>query len=126
MENKIRQIKDLIGKANNIALFTHVNCDMDGVGSMLGLYEFLSQNGKNVEMLVDSEVPERYGFLKNFEKINQLEKDLIEKEKQEIDFKKFDLLISLDTSTLGRLGKFIKRRATERSWKRLSTSSTRI
>ena len=106
MENKISHIKSLIEKAEKICLFTHVNCDMDGVGSMLGLYEYLTQNGKNVEMLIDSDIPERYGFLKNFEKINQLEKDLIEKEDQKVDFKNFDLLISLDTSTLGRLGKF--------------------
>ena len=106
MDKTVKSIKDKIAQAQNIAIFTHVNCDCDGIGSMLGMYEYLTNNGKNVQMLVDSDVPERFSFLKNYEKINELEADLLEKEAEQIDFGNFDLLISVDTSTLERIGKY--------------------
>lgn len=113
MERIVEEIKTKIDKANKIALFTHVNCDCDGIGSMLGLYNFLTENYKDVDMFVDSEIPDRLKFLKNIEKINIKEnerKDAFIKEENlfmaTIDFDKYDLLVSLDTSNLERLGKF--------------------
>ncbi len=89
----IKQIEDEIREADNIALFTHTNCDCDGIGSMCALYEYLQQNNKNVSMFCDSDIPEKYNFIKNFEKINKEE------------FKNnFDLMVSLDTAISSRLG----------------------
>lgn len=113
MDRVLEQIKDKFENATKIALFTHVNCDCDGIGSMLGLYSYLTENWKDVDMFVDSEIPDRFKFLKNIEKINIKENQIKDKFLKEenvientVDFGNYDLLISLDTSTLDRLGKF--------------------
>lgn len=113
MEKIFYEIKDKINNANKIALFTHVSCDCDGIGCMLALYNFLTEKGKNVDLFCDSDVPEKYGFLKGIENLNKLENSInnssLKKElelENHVDFSKYDLLISLDTSTLGRLGKY--------------------
>lgn len=113
MELDTKEIKDKLSAARTIALFTHINCDCDGIGSVLGLYEILTQQGKNVRLFCDSEIPERFSFLKGFDLINLDERknqDSFNKEELkhevEVDFSKFDLLISLDCATLERLGKY--------------------
>lgn len=115
MELNAKEIKGQLDNARTIALFTHINCDCDGIGCMLGLYEILTQEGKNVKLFCDSEIPERFSFLKGYNLINIDERknqDAFNKEELkhevEIDFSKFDLLISLDCATLERLGKFSK------------------
>lgn len=91
----ILNIKDEIDEAKKIALFTHTNCDCDGIGSMCALYEYLQENNKNTSMFCDSDIPEKYKFLKNFEKINADKLD-----------DSYDLMICLDTATVDRLGKY--------------------
>lgn len=113
MERVVLEIKEKLQQANNIAIFTHVNCDCDGIGSMLGLYNYLIENGKNVSLFCDSDIPERFSFLNGISEINKLEKEtgntsLKEELKiqNKVNFKNFDLLISLDTSSSFRLGKY--------------------
>ncbi len=110
----VKDIKQKIDKAGNIALFTHINCDCDGIASMCGLYELLSDIGKDVQMFCDSDIPNKYSFLNCFDKINKHEQlsndDKIKNAeliiKKEVDFNEFDILIALDTSVSSRLGKY--------------------
>jgi phosphoesterase RecJ-like protein len=92
----IKEIKELIENSNNVALFTHTNCDCDGIGSMCALYEYIQEKNKNADMFCDSYIPEKYYFLKYCNRVNTIE------------FKngKYDLLISLDTSTADKLGEY--------------------
>ena len=113
MENKINEIKKVIKNAQSFAVFTHVSCDCDGIGCMLALYNLLNEEGKNVDMFCDSDIPDKFKFLKGIENINILENkenNILLKQninnKSEMEFSKYDLLISLDTSTADRLGKY--------------------
>ncbi len=101
--NQLRDILNQIDKSNKIALYTHFNCDCDGVGSMLALYNFLIDRGKSCDMFVDGEIPTKFQFLKNVDKINMVNKDFTQ---SKINLNSYDLLISLDTSNLTRLGIF--------------------
>jgi phosphoesterase RecJ-like protein len=47
----IKKLKTLIAGADNILLVCHVNPDGDAVGSMLALYNWLHESGRNVSML---------------------------------------------------------------------------
>ena len=49
-----------IHRAQRIVLTTHVNPDADGLASMLALGRALEMMGKNVELIVDGRIPERY------------------------------------------------------------------
>ncbi len=113
MDKLVSEIKSKFEQASRVALFTHVSCDCDGIGSMLGLYSFLTENGKNVSLFCDSDIPARLSFLNGIENINKDENpsqnsSLKEELKIELDvnFDNFDLLVSLDTSTASRLGKY--------------------
>lgn len=88
-------IKYEIDNAKTVALFAHTDCDCDCIGSMCALYQYLQEINKNVSMFCDSDIPEKYNFLNNIEKIN---KDNFSDN--------FDLMISLDTATSARLGKY--------------------
>ena len=90
----IKQIKEKIEHAKNIALFGHVNTDGDCVGSMCAFFNLLTGLNKKVEMFLDCEVPEYLKAVPNAEKINSTI----------FDEANFDLLISVDTSTAKRLG----------------------
>ena len=97
MDKILEKIGKKINEAKNIALFTHINCDCDGVGSMCALYEYLVDKNKKIAMFCDSEIPEKYKFLKYFKDINK-----------ERFLKDYDLLVSLDTATSERLGVYEK------------------
>jgi phosphoesterase RecJ-like protein len=53
----------LVRQHQHFLLTTHVRPDGDGLGSMVGLSEVLKQQGKQVQMVVASVLPPRYGFL---------------------------------------------------------------
>ena len=101
MDKLVSEIKSKFEQASRVALFTHVSCDCDGIGSMLGLYSFLTENGKNVSLFCDSDIPARLSFLNGIENINKDENpsqnsSLKEELKIELDvnFDNFDLLKS--------------------------------
>ncbi|MDD4110748.1 MAG: bifunctional oligoribonuclease/PAP phosphatase NrnA [Clostridia bacterium] len=97
MDKEVEKIGKKIEEAKKIALFTHVNCDCDGIGSMCAMYEYLLGKNKKVSMFCDSDLPEKYKFLNHYKNVN--------KENFTNDY---DLLISLDTATSGRLGIYEK------------------
>ncbi|MCL1938147.1 MAG: bifunctional oligoribonuclease/PAP phosphatase NrnA [Candidatus Azobacteroides sp.] len=60
-EQSIQKAKKIIERSDKIAILTHVSPDGDAMGSSLGLYHFLLQMGKSVNVLVPNNFP---GFLK--------------------------------------------------------------
>jgi len=84
---------ELISAASNIAITTHINTDGDAVGSSLGLYNYLKDIGKNVDIFIDSIIPENLITLPGVEEINNKK------------YRDYDLLICLDSADEFRLGK---------------------
>jgi phosphoesterase RecJ-like protein len=85
-----------IKKFDNFAIVSHVSPDGDSLGSTLGLYSFLGEIGKNVDMFIDDVLPSKYSYLPN---INYI--------KSESDFtKNYSCLFVLDCGDEERLGKF--------------------
>lgn len=91
-ESKI--ILEEIKKAKRILVNCHRGPDPDSVGSSLALYGVLEKLGKRVEIVCPSnEIPENTAFLKNFKKVQK------NVNFSRFDFSKFDLFITLDSSS---------------------------
>ena len=60
-ENQIQQVQKLVEKFDKIVIITHTSPDGDAIGASLGLYHFLSEIGKIVNVIVPNNYP---GFLK--------------------------------------------------------------
>lgn len=60
--NKINPEKaaELLGKYNNFLIVTHQNPDGDALGSSFALLQYLRTEGKNVQLLLPEQVPEKY------------------------------------------------------------------
>lgn len=93
----MKKVIDLIKSAENIALFCHVNCDGDAVGSVFALKRILEEFGKTVTVFIDTKIPERLKFMP---KIYDAEYLTVYEERG------FDLFIALDCGDLQRLGEF--------------------
>lgn len=96
-------IQKIFEKVNRIVLTVHVHPDGDALGSMLALYEYLKNMGKDVQMAVDDQIPEKFKVLPNISGI-VTPKDIIQPEK-------VDLLVVLDASSferIGRVGEVVK------------------
>lgn len=84
--------KDYIKQSQNIALISHINPDADNLGSLTALAESLRQLGKNVSPICIDKIPYNLEFLHGIDKLTK-------------DWNKdFDLLISLDASSMDRFG----------------------
>ncbi len=97
MTGSVGEIVKAISKAQNIALFCHTNPDGDALGSMLALALSLEKAGKTVGAFCDSPVPEKYKCLKGSDPVKMPAKNAA-----------YDLAISVDCSSLDRLGQSIK------------------
>lgn len=93
----MKKVIDLIKSAENIALFCHVNCDGDAVGSVFALKRILEEFGKTVTVFIDTKIPERLKFMP---KIYDAEYLTVYEDRG------FDLFIALDCGDLQRLGEF--------------------
>jgi phosphoesterase RecJ-like protein len=100
MINKIdfQRAVELINKSSDVLLTTHIRPDGDACGCIVALCETLTTLGKNVKMLLLSELPVWYEFL--FEQQPE-----VFSKKTEIDA---DLVIIVDTSTYNQLPGFDK------------------
>lgn len=94
MTKKFDLIKKKLDNAKNIALICHIRPDGDALGSSLALYNYIIKL-KKCTVFCDDSLPEKYNFLKNYDKI----------ENNDIG-NEFDLLICLDCSDLKRTGKY--------------------
>ena len=93
----MKKIIDLIKSAENIAIFTHVNCDGDAVGSSFALKKVLDEFGKKTTVFIDTKIPERLKFMPNIYDAEYL---------TAYENKGFDLFIALDCGDLARLGEY--------------------
>jgi len=66
---ELDQIKQLLQTPKDIAIFSHRNPDGDAIGSSLAMYHFLSKLGHNVYVILPSEYPPVFEFLKDAGKI---------------------------------------------------------
>jgi bifunctional oligoribonuclease and PAP phosphatase NrnA len=57
------KIGDILKQAENIFITTHVNPDGDAIGSVMALAGFIIKMGKNVRIVLQSDVVEMYRFL---------------------------------------------------------------
>ena len=86
--------KELMEKANSIAIFTHRDADGDAIGSAFALYLHLVNLGKQVDVFSDSmNLPNQLDFLKVKKILNKK------------TCSKYDLAIATDSNTLEMLGR---------------------
>jgi len=88
----LKELIDLINKADSIAVLTHYSLDGDALGSSLGIALALDYIGKKVTVFIGEPIPRSLEFLPGQNLISP-----------DCD-KTFDLAISLDNSDLKRLG----------------------
>ena len=88
------KILEEINKANSIVILTHENPDGDAIGSSLAMYNILKAYGKNPDVIIP-EYSKIFEFLPGTKEI-----------KKESQVQKYDLVISLDCPTIGRLNGF--------------------
>lgn len=82
-----------IDGARSILLVSHIAPDGDAVGSLLGLSLPLKKAGKSVTAAIDDGVPQELRFIPHSETVLPV-----------VDAGEFDLLITLDSSDLERIG----------------------
>lgn len=92
----------LIGQAKSILITTHTKPDGDACGSVAALSEAIATLGKKVTPLMLSPVPDWYAFL-FANKAAVLGEDI---KLEELAAGRFDLIIIVDTNSLGQLPKF--------------------
>ena len=63
MKEKIQQLKNIFETKKTFVLTTHINPDADALGSEVALARYLSDTGKTVHVLNNSETPENLLFL---------------------------------------------------------------
>ncbi len=93
----MKKIIDLIKSAENIAIFTHINCDGDAVGSSFALKKVLEEFGKKATVFIDTKIPERLKFMPELYDAEYL---------TAYEDNDFDLFVALDCGDLARLGEF--------------------
>ena len=84
---------DAIGQARSILVVSHIAPDGDAIGSLLGIAEPLRAAGKDVTAVIDEGVPPELRFVPRSETIQPA-----------ITAGSFDLMITLDSSDLERIG----------------------
>lgn len=75
MNITLKETAAKILEADNLVITTHVNPDGDALGSSLALYQMLVKLGKNVDVLIDDDIPEAFSFLPDIEAIQKPEKE---------------------------------------------------
>jgi phosphoesterase RecJ-like protein len=95
MEFSLKRTAQLLRDSSNIVLTAHIHPDGDCLGSMLALNEYLLSIGKNVQMMIDDDVPEIYKFLPGSQTITKPNSHQVSA----------DVLVVLDASDVDRIGK---------------------
>jgi phosphoesterase RecJ-like protein len=85
MQEKFLQIKRLVDKSSKILSISHKRPDGDTLGASCAFYLVLQQMGKEVDMACIDEVPERFYFMTDMNKVLK-----------EFDFRHYDLIIVSD------------------------------
>ena len=106
MNNKIKRFKLLIQDAKKIMITTHTHPDADGIGSEVALSIALNKLNKNVMCINEAPLFKRYQYLDPFSSIQDYEK-------MKNEMEGIDLLIIVDTNSLGRIGENIQKIASK-------------
>lgn len=93
MNKLIKQIKKVIYRANNIAIFSHVSPDFDALGSSFALQYFLKSINKNAKFFCNDDLTLKEKMLFDEHSIGKTFK-----------IEDFDLVISVDTPSIQMLG----------------------
>lgn len=94
-ENKI---KDYLAGVRTVGMAGHLRPDGDCVGSCLGLYTYIKHNYSDIDIdLYLEPIADKFMFLKYADEIKH----------EYVEGKEYDLFISLDSSSLDRLGEFV-------------------
>lgn len=88
----VRAIREAFANAQRVLLVSHIRPDGDAVGSLLGLGLALQQAGKDVQMVLSDGVPTSFRYLEGSNQVVTQPDG------------KFDLIIVVDCSELGRAG----------------------
>ena len=94
MKISLRETAATLAGAQNVVITTHTNPDGDAIGSALGLMHFLLSLGKDVQVLIDDDIPAIFDMLPGYELLGKPE---------EGKHMNADLLVALDVS-LDRIG----------------------
>ncbi len=86
-------LTNLITKNNSFIICSHVSHDADNIGSQLSFYWYLKSLGKDVKIFNVDEVPRKFKFYENIDKIGNVEPT-----------EKVDVFVMLDSSNLSRSG----------------------
>lgn len=89
-----RAAAEAIARANSILLVSHIAPDGDAIGSLLGMAGPLRRMGKSVTAAIDDGVPADLRFIPGSDTVAP-----------RMDAGEFDLLITLDSSDLERIGR---------------------
>ena len=69
--NNIKKIDEIIDKSGSIAIVGHIRPDGDCIGSALGLYNYITENFKGIEVQVYlmKPLPGIFKFMKGYDRI---------------------------------------------------------
>jgi phosphoesterase RecJ-like protein len=95
MECSLKEIAAKLKEAQTVVLTAHIHPDGDSLGSMLALYHYLVAIGKNVQILVDDDIPSLFRYLPGIESVQKLPAS---------GWTSADCLVVLDASDLERIG----------------------
>lgn len=95
MQCSFKDITTLFNNSEQILITGHIQPDGDCLGSMLALYLYLQDIGKNVQVVLDDDIPLSYRFLPSIQTIIKPDKSL---------YSQADLMIVLDASDIERVG----------------------
>jgi phosphoesterase RecJ-like protein len=65
----IQRIKDAVAASRRVLVVSHIDPDGDALGTQLAFGQYLKDIGKDVVMVRDSDIPDKYRFLPQVEKI---------------------------------------------------------
>lgn len=100
--DQLAELKSFLAVPRDVVLTTHRNPDGDAVGSSLGLYHFLKEQGHSVHMTVPSEYP---GFLSWMPGIDEMLVYDIDTDEVKSVLEKAEVIFALDFNALDRIDK---------------------
>lgn len=105
IHNDFQKAVELLGRAGNVLITTHIRPDGDACGSMVALREALCAQGKQVSPLLISPLPQWYEFL-FAEKVPVLGNDVTVEDLKAGCYNHCDLVIVVDTNSNAQLPGF--------------------
>ena len=105
MKTDFKAMSKLIKDAWKVAIVGHIRPDGDCVGSCVALRLALSKLKKSADIFIDDKIPETFSYMADYDKIRGAEYI------SAAQWKKYDLLILLDSSAEDRFGRCTELRA---------------